>query len=132
MTRLTAVILLAFNGIGALYGGGMLIYDPSGAMLGLPKETLKHSPFSDFFLPGLILFVILGLGSIVTCIVAIMKTQGYPFLTIFIGFALSIWISVQMLMLQGVHWAHILYGLIGIALILLGIVLRKKEYGSNS
>ena len=131
MTRLTAIILLAFNGIGAMYGGSMLIYDPSGEMLGLPIEILKHAPFSDFFLPGLILFIILGLGSIVSCIVTIMKIRSYPFLIIFSGLAITIWISVQMLMLQGVHWAHILYGLIGMTLIFLGVILRKKEYGVN-
>ena len=131
MTRITAIILLAFNGIGALYGGGMLIYDPSGELLGLPLEILKHAPFSDFLLPGLILFIIIGLGSIVSCIVTIMKKRNYPFLIIFSGIALTIWIGIQMLMLQGVHWAHILYGLIGVVLIFLGVILRKKEYRVN-
>ena len=132
MIRLTTVILLIFNGISALFGGGALVADPSGSSLDIPVESLKNSAFTDFFIPGLILFVILGLGSIITSIVVIMRTSGYPFLTIFIGFALAVWISVQMLILHEVQWIHVLYGLIGIALIILGIFLRKIEYGSTN
>lgn len=131
MARLTTVILLAFNGISALFGGGALVTDPSGGRLGMPVDMLKFSAFNDFLLPGLILFVILGLGSTITCIIVIMKIRGYPFLTIFIGFALSIWISIQSLLLKDVHYLHIFYGLIGIILIILGILLRRKEYGSK-
>ena len=131
MTRLTTVILLLFNGISALFGGGALVADPSGNSLSIPVESLKNSSFSDFFISGLLLFVVLGLGSIVTCIVVIMRTKGYPFLTIFIGFALSIWISVQMLILHEVNWIHVLYGIIGIVLIILGIFLRRKEYEAD-
>ena len=132
MTRLTAVVLLIFIGVTALFGGGALATDPTGDTLGMPVDILKNSAFNDFFVPGLILFVVLGLGSIITSIVVIMKVHGYPFLTIFIGFALSIWISVQMLILRDVHYLHILYGLIGIILIVLGILLRKKEYGKQA
>jgi len=129
MTRLTAIILLFFNGISAVFGGGALMNDPSGSVIKLPTEILKNSPFPNFFVPGLILFVVLGLGSLFTSILVILKIRGYPFLTIFMGFALSIWISVQMLMIRDVHYLHIIYGLIGIILIILGILLRRKEYG---
>ena len=128
MTRLTTVILLIFNGLSAIFGGGALVTDPSGSSLNMPVGSLKNSVFTDFLIPGLILLVVLGLGSIVASIVVIMRTKGYPFLTIFIGFALSIWISVQMLILHEVNWMHILYGMIGIVLIVLGILLRKQEY----
>jgi len=105
--------------------------DPSGSVIKLPTEILKNSPFPNFFVPGLILFVVLGLGSLFTSILVILKIRGYPFLTIFMGFALSIWISVQMLMIRDVHYLHIIYGLIGIILIILGILLRRKEYGKQ-
>lgn len=132
MIRLTTVVLLIFNGISALFGGGALVADPSGNSLNMPVESLKQSAFTDFFIPGLILFVVLGLGSIITSIVVIMRSKGYPFLTIFIGFALSIWISVQMLILHEVNWIHVLYGTIGIVLIILGIFLRKIESEGNN
>jgi len=90
---------------------------------------LQNSPFTNFFIPGLILFTILGLGSLFAAIIVIMKLRGYPFMVIFMGFSLSIWISVQIIYIKDVHYLHIIYGLIGIILIILGIFLRRKEYG---
>lgn len=53
--------LLAFLGVTAIGGGGILIISPSGKLLGgLPLSILVKSPFKDFFYPGIILFLILG------------------------------------------------------------------------
>ena len=129
MIRTTAIILLIFNGISAVFGGGALMNDSTGGILNMPVEMLQYSPFTNFFIPGLILFTIIGLGSLFAGIIVIMKLRGYPFMVIFMGFALSIWISVQILYLKDVHYLHIIYGLLGIILIILGIFLRRKEYG---
>jgi len=129
MVRLTTIALHLFNGISALFGGGALLLAPDGSYLKMPTEMLKFSPFSNYTIPGLILFVVLGIGSLITSLVVIRRVRGYPFLTIFMGFAFAIWISVQILMLRQVHFLHILYGTIGIILIIFGIFLRRKEYG---
>ncbi len=129
MTRITAIILLLITAIGAIFGGGALLIDPLGEKLGLPIETLKYSPFENFLIPGLILFIILGLGSLITSIIVIKRVSGYPFLTIFMGFAISIFISVEILMLKDVKFLQIIFAIIGISLVILGIILRKKEYG---
>lgn len=128
MIRLIAIALLIFNGISALFGGGALLLAPDGSYLKMPIELLKNSPFSNYTIPGLILFIIIGIGSLITTLVVIRKVTGFPFLVIFMGFALAIWISVQMLMIRQIHFLHIIYGLIGIILIILGILLRRKEY----
>jgi hypothetical protein len=129
MIRIATIILLIINGLFAIFGGCTLLIDPAGSKLDLTTESLKYSPFSDYLIPGLILFIILGLGSAITSIIVGLKVKGYPFLTIFMGFALSIWISVQMLMLREMNGLQIVFGLIGIILIILGISLRRKEYG---
>lgn len=129
MIRATAIILLLITSISAIFGGGAMLIDPSGTNQGLPIETLINSPFEDFLIPGLILFVIFGLGGLTTTIIVMKKTKGYPFLTIFMGFALSIFISVEILMLKDVNFLQIIFAIIGISLVILGIILRKKEYG---
>ena len=106
-----------------------MLIDPSGTNQGLPIETLINSPFEDFLIPGLILFVVFGLGGLTTTIIVMKKIKGYPFLTIFMGFALSIFISVEILMLKDVNFLQIIFAIIGISLVILGIILRKKEYG---
>ncbi len=58
------LFLLSFLGLGAIGGGGALIISPSGELLGgLPLSILDRSPFHDFLVPGIILFVVLGLFS---------------------------------------------------------------------
>ena len=58
-------VLQAFIGLGAIGGGSMLIIDPSGNAIGLPVEMLQGSPFPDFLIPGVFLFTVIGLGSMV-------------------------------------------------------------------
>ena len=50
--------LQIFIGIGAVAGGFGLVSAPDGSALGLPLELLEHSPFRDYFIPGLVLLVV--------------------------------------------------------------------------
>ena len=59
--KILAGVLLIINGMGALYGGLNLIVYPNGNSLQLPLEYLNHSPFNNYFIPGVILFVMNGL-----------------------------------------------------------------------
>lgn len=53
-------LLLLFLSAGALYGGGALIIRPDGSLLQMQPWLIK-SPFPDFLIPGIILFVMNGL-----------------------------------------------------------------------
>jgi len=56
------LFLLAFLGLSAIGGVGALIISHSGKLLGgLPLSILERSPFDNFLVPGIILFVVLGL-----------------------------------------------------------------------
>ena len=44
--RVTAIIILFINAIGALWGGGGFIYDPSGTYMQMPEGLLEPSPFT--------------------------------------------------------------------------------------
>lgn len=50
------IILLFIQGVMALLGGYKLIKDPSGSLIGMPITMLAHSPFSNFLIPGIVLF----------------------------------------------------------------------------
>jgi len=56
--------LLAFLGLGAIGGGGVLIISPDGTLIGMPIPMLDHSPFESFLLPGIILLSVLGIVAI--------------------------------------------------------------------
>jgi len=138
MTRNILLILLGFLGLGAIGGGGALIISPTGELLGMPLSILDNSPFNSFFIPGIILFSVLGLIPLRIIIALIKKpdsnlaekTNFFKDMhwawtySIYIGFVLIIWIQVQMVFINGVHWLHTFY--IFLALIIIFIALLPQ------
>jgi hypothetical protein len=55
------IILLILIGIGAVISGALLFLAPDGRLLQLPLKYLDGSPFSDFLIPGIVLFVFVGI-----------------------------------------------------------------------
>ncbi len=54
------IFLQCFLGLNGLVGGIAFLVSPSGALLQMPFSHLQKTPFSDFFIPGLLLFTFLG------------------------------------------------------------------------
>jgi hypothetical protein len=135
------LFLLAFLGIGAVFGGGVLIISPDGKLLGMPLFLLENSPFSSFLIPGIILFTILGLVPIYTIFALLKKPKSelaerinffadmhwaWTY-SIYIAFALIIWIQVEMIFLRAVHWLHSFYMFIGIAIIFVALLPQVRN-----
>jgi hypothetical protein len=55
------IILLVFIGVGAIISGAMLFITPDGHLFQWTTEQLTGTPFSNYLIPGLILFTLLGL-----------------------------------------------------------------------
>ena len=117
------IFLLAFLGIGALGGGGVLMVSPNGQLMGMPLSLLDQSPFKDFEIPGIVLFITLG---VVPCLLifALLKKPECRFAemlngfkdmhwawtySIYIAFVLIVWIQLEMVFLQAVSWLHVFY-----------------------
>lgn len=125
--RLLSILLLLILGFTALVGGAALIVDPSGSAMGMGIALLQGTYFSDFSVPGLILFVALGVGGISAAVLSIMRHPYYPLLVLYQGIILTLWIIVQIYLLAQLHTLLVIYGFIGLALILLGNYLRLKS-----
>ncbi len=54
------IFLLLFLGLNAAVAGGMFIIAPDGHLIQMPLNDLKNSPFSDFLVPGFLLFFFVG------------------------------------------------------------------------
>ena len=54
------IFLQAFLGLNGLLGGGAFLLAPDGHLLQMPFSHLKNTPFSSFLIPGLLLFLFLG------------------------------------------------------------------------
>lgn len=117
--RSVLMVLLALNGISATYGGWVLASDPTGATMHMSPTWLQASPFDNYLIPGVILMVVLGIGSIVSLVLLAMRRPFAPYLTMMEGAATMIWIITQVVMVQLFSWLQVLYLVVG-ALILLG------------
>jgi len=92
--------LLAFGGINALGGG---IYGLSGAK-DIPLEWLAGSPFTSYFIPSLILVVVVG-GSLLAAAIAVFARARIARLLAFgAGSILLGWIAVQVAIIGYVSW----------------------------
>lgn len=113
-------------GMGAIAGGFAAMTHPQEP-LGVSVESLQHSPFSDFFIPGLILFAVLGLGNLLSAWTILRKSKFHGCISSIFSWALVIWIIVQCMMIQSVHFLHILFFIIGWVEVVLSTVHMVKE-----
>jgi hypothetical protein len=139
--RNVLLILLGFLGLGALGGGFVFIISPTGDLLGMPLSILGQSPFHSFLVPGIILFVILGLvpGGLVFALLKKPVSQlaeqlnfyrdmhwSWTF-SIYVAFALIIWIQMEMVFLHAVHWLHTFYMFYAVALLFVALLPEVRK-----
>lgn len=120
-----AIALLLFNGTGALFGGWQLITHPDGSGLQLTLDWLKHTPFPNYLIPGVVLFIVNGLFSMATFFALILKYKHSAKLILFQGILLSGWIIIQILLIRTLHPLHLIMGSVGVALIVVGNLLHQ-------
>lgn len=115
------------NGIGAIYGGQSLIRYPDGSDLQIPLSYLEHSPFTDFLIPGIILFTANGLFSFFVAAAILLKYKKHALLVLLQGLILMGWIIIQMIMIREINSLHIVMGSTGLLLVVLGWFLHLRR-----
>ena len=120
-------ILHVFVGLGAMGGGMMAILNPQGPG-GMAVDSLKNSPFSNFLIPGIILFTIVGLGNIFSSITLLFKSRFQGYISSVFGWALVIWIIVQCIMLNVVVHLHVIFFIIGLVQAILSMIILFKNH----
>ena len=115
-----SVLILLTVGINALIAGYSFMTDPSGSGLHIDTGRLKYSPFTDYFIPGLILFIVNGLLNCIAALSIIFGSERYSFAIIGQGGLLLGWIVIQVYLLRDFNFLHCLFAGIAVLLILLG------------
>ena len=95
-----AMAFLVVLGLGAAAGGAFLAAKPDGSAMHFDVKLLAGSPFVDFFVPGLILGGLFGIGSLVVAVLGWRRAQVAPFLAFAIGCAQMIWIVVELAIIK--------------------------------
>jgi hypothetical protein len=117
----SVVVLLILLGVGALAGGVALVYKPDGSFMQMPLSMLGGSPFPDFFVPGLILGGVFGLGSFAVAALGLRRWHIAPFLAFAIGCGQMIWIVVEVAIIKGISILHPTFFGIGLAIALISV-----------
>ena len=91
----TTIGLEIFLSLGALGGGLALMLGPRGEIIPLPVSALAGSPFDTYFVPGLILFAVLGVGPILAAGLAWLRQPVAPLAALLTGIGLLIWLLVE-------------------------------------
>ncbi|MES2780518.1 MAG: hypothetical protein V4651_11530 [Bacteroidota bacterium] len=121
--KIIVSLLLLTNSIAAMYGGGHLTIQPDS----MSQDLLEHTLFSDYLLPGIVLFITNGLFSFIVLGSIWLDHLNYYFLIILQGAVLTGWIILQILFIQNIYSLHILLGSVGIALMIGGTLLWLIE-----
>lgn len=138
---LLLTMLVGFQALGGLYGGGILVLDPSGDLLGLPLGVLRYGPFTDFLVPGLVLLLVLGVfPSVVTfalwrklvwnAAARIERAFGEHWAWVgagVVGVGLLIWLAVEA-WIVGYSFLLLLYGVVGVAILALALLPSTRRY----
>ena len=126
-------VLQAFIGLGAVGGGLALVLEPSGANLGIPLEALENSPFSTYLVPGIVLIMVNGVGSLVGAAASFTRHRYAGETAMALGIFLVTWIVLQVYWFAAFHWLHALYLGLGVLEFVLGWSLRTiLRSGSRS
>ena len=136
------ILLQVLLGLGALAGGGAFLLAPDGHLIQMPLSNLKDTPFSDFLIPGVLLFTFVGIYPVAVAY-GLWRRPGWrwpdilnPFKgnhwswagSLAAGMIVIIWITVQMLLLRSVAFLHVLYFGWGVLLLLITLLPNVRQY----
>ncbi|CAN5226555.1 hypothetical protein BH09PAT2_BH09PAT2_10370 [soil metagenome] len=114
-------ILVALSSF--LGGWGLMMQDG----MHLPKSWLAGSPFVNYFIPGLILFFIVGGSNILGAWSLLFKKRFAVFFSIIAGFGLIIWITTELFIIHQSNYLQAIYFTIGICILAISFILESGK-----
>ena len=125
--QLVAIFLLVIVAVPALVYGWNFMAHRSGESMGFNVEMLKTTPFNDFFYPGLILFVVIGVLSVAAGVLVFFEAKNYPRVLLMHTIAILAWLTAEVYF--GLYEPKLHLPFYGIVLILLiiGVLMKLKK-----
>lgn len=114
--------MLVVIGLGAIAGGITLVAGPNGEIIKMDPAILSGSVFENFLIPGIVLLTIIGIDSLLAAGFVWIRSHLHPYVVVWQGVMLAIWIGVQVAITGYLHWLQPLCFAIGLALIVLGLI----------
>lgn len=136
------ILAVAFLSAGAIYGGMMLMNDPSGNSLKLPITLLERTIFPNYMIPGIILFLLLGFFPLFLIFPLIFKPR-WPLInglniyknyhwawtyTLYTAIMLITWINIQTMILGTGSMIQGGVGLLGVFILIVCLMPVTRRY----
>jgi len=115
----------AFIGITAIAGGLRLIANPNG-LPDFPIEWLINSPFPNYFFPGLILLIVIGVGYVVSATLTFFKKGLSGSMAALVGLCLILYMTVEIWFVGLRNFLQPLYFVLGGVVLIFGLNLFKS------
>ncbi len=118
LIRWSLIVVGIFNAVSAL-GGGIGLLTPGS--MGIPLYIIDGSIFADFTWPAIILIVVIGGTQALAVIAELRHARPARFFAALAGFALIIWIFVELAIMGGysiLHGIFFVTGLLQLVLVL--------------
>ena len=118
--RTARVVLLLAVGLQALIPGWQIMTDGSVYGFKLPADWLNvYWPFDGYFVAGLVLFLVIGVGCTVAAVVDATNRKASPVVALVMGLVVTGWIAGELVFLTQtmvMTWFILACGLLLIAL----------------
>ncbi len=118
--RWPLIVVGAFNALSAL-GGGIGLLTPGS--MGIPLYIIEGSAFPDFTWPAIILVVVIGGSQGLAVVAETRRARPARFFAAVAGFAMLIWIFVELAIMGGFSILHGIYFVTGILQLILVLAL---------
>lgn len=136
------LFLLAFLGLGGIFGGFHLVTDPTGSSLQLPLSWLSETPFPDYRIPGLVLLLFLGIVPLLLA-AALWTQPDWPWVgrlnlfpdrhwtwtyALYTGIILILWIDFQIFWVGYGTVLQTVYALYGVGIVIVTLFPGVQRY----
>jgi hypothetical protein len=115
-----------FVAIFAFLGGWAAISRPMDPF-GISTDMLSNSPFKTFLIPGMLLFIVIGLGQLLAAAFMLFRSRYQAYVSFGTGGVLLIWLLVQVLMIRTIEVLHVVTFAIACIQVALSLALMYKE-----
>ncbi len=123
--RYLSFAFLLLIGLNALVGGYLFIADPSGGLMGMNIKQLDRPVFDDFLIPGMLLFLMNGVLSIIAALFVMFQWKGFIQLTILQGIILSVWMLVQIFLFEQIYLIQYIVSAVALVILVCGIRMNQ-------
>ena len=125
--KTTLIFLASIVGVLATIIGFMMMAVPDGNMINVNVSILKTTSFKDFRLPGVILFLTVGLSNLLAVFYLFVNHKSKFNWSIFGGVILIIWIVTQFILIETSRWIDVIAITIGALIVFISMQLKGKE-----